>query len=112
MTAHCADAVSKGARVLAGGGKPAELPEKVAGGNFFEPTVLADATIDMWVGLGSVGFGWCRLGLGWCRFGCRFVEAGGGSWGLGSTLTPLLNNGMNSNPPATGAASARRPSAP
>lgn len=44
-----ADAVAKGARVLAGGGRPepGALPERNAGGNFFAPTVLADATIDM-----------------------------------------------------------------
>ena len=34
------DAVAKGARVLAGG-------KRLAGGSFFEPTVLADATADM-----------------------------------------------------------------
>lgn len=47
VVAHCSDAVSKGARVLAGGGRPQELPEALAGGTFFQPTVLADATIDM-----------------------------------------------------------------
>lgn len=47
VVAHCSDAVAKGARVLAGGGKPEGMPDKNAGGNFFEPTVLADATIDM-----------------------------------------------------------------
>ena len=38
---HIADAVDKGARILMGGG-PHEL-----GGNFFQPTVLADVTPDM-----------------------------------------------------------------
>ncbi len=38
---HVADAVEKGARILLGG-RPHTL-----GGNFFEPTVLADATPDM-----------------------------------------------------------------
>ena len=83
VEAHCADAVAKGARVLAGGARPAvangnggggsggggnssggnsgsggsgegtgasappPLPEANAGGHFFAPTVLADATIDM-----------------------------------------------------------------
>jgi acyl-CoA reductase-like NAD-dependent aldehyde dehydrogenase len=47
VAAHCADAVSKGARVLAGGGPPEGLPEGLAGGSFFAPTVLADANIDM-----------------------------------------------------------------
>lgn len=47
VAAHCSDAVSKGARVLAGGGRPEGLPEPLQGGNFFAPTVLADATIDM-----------------------------------------------------------------
>lgn len=37
------DAVSKGARVLAGGGRNKEFPQ----GQFFEPTVLADVTEDM-----------------------------------------------------------------
>ncbi|KIY92518.1 succinate-semialdehyde dehydrogenase (NADP+), partial [Monoraphidium neglectum] len=46
VVTHCSDAVSKGARVLAGGGPPEGLPERLAGGNFFSPTVLADATID------------------------------------------------------------------
>lgn len=46
VTAHVTDAVSKGARVLVGGSKP-ELPEALVGGNFYAPTVLADATIDM-----------------------------------------------------------------
>lgn len=38
---HIADAVSKGARVLTGGKR------HTLGGNFFEPTVLADVTPDM-----------------------------------------------------------------
>ncbi|OJX77710.1 NAD-dependent succinate-semialdehyde dehydrogenase [Magnetospirillum sp. 64-120] len=41
VQSHVADAVAKGARVLTGG-KPHAL-----GGNFFEPTVLADVTPDM-----------------------------------------------------------------
>lgn len=40
------DAVSKGAKVLVGGKVP-ELPEPLSGGNFYAPTVLTDATIDM-----------------------------------------------------------------
>merc|ERR1740121_1937960 len=39
------DAVSKGARVLAGGKRNKEFPD----GQFFEPTVLADVTEDMLV---------------------------------------------------------------
>ncbi|MCG8511932.1 MAG: NADP-dependent succinate-semialdehyde dehydrogenase [Rhodospirillales bacterium] len=38
---HIADATSKGARVLVGGGRHA------LGGNFFEPTVVADVTTEM-----------------------------------------------------------------
>ena len=41
VEAHVSDAVGKGARVICGG-KPHAL-----GGNFFEPTVLADVTTDM-----------------------------------------------------------------
>jgi succinate-semialdehyde dehydrogenase/glutarate-semialdehyde dehydrogenase len=41
VEAHVADAVSKGARVLAGGARHA------LGGNFFQPTVLADVTPEM-----------------------------------------------------------------
>ncbi len=41
VEAHIADAVSRGARVLTGGGRHA------LGGHFFEPTVLADVTPDM-----------------------------------------------------------------
>jgi succinate-semialdehyde dehydrogenase / glutarate-semialdehyde dehydrogenase len=41
VTAHVADAVAKGARVLTGG-KPHDL-----GGGFWQPTVLADVTPDM-----------------------------------------------------------------
>lgn len=41
MSAHVADAVQKGARVLAGG-----QPNKSLPGFFFEPTVLVDYTID------------------------------------------------------------------
>jgi succinate-semialdehyde dehydrogenase/glutarate-semialdehyde dehydrogenase len=41
VEAHVADAVAKGARVLVGGHRHA------LGGNFFEPTVLADVTTEM-----------------------------------------------------------------
>jgi succinate-semialdehyde dehydrogenase/glutarate-semialdehyde dehydrogenase len=41
VEAHIADAVARGARVLAGGGR------HTRGGTFFEPTVLADVTPDM-----------------------------------------------------------------
>ena len=41
VEAHVADALEKGARVLTGGKRHA------LGGNFFEPTVLADVTTDM-----------------------------------------------------------------
>jgi succinate-semialdehyde dehydrogenase/glutarate-semialdehyde dehydrogenase len=40
VKAHIADAVAKGARVVAGGGAHAK------GGNFFQPTVLADVPIE------------------------------------------------------------------
>ncbi len=43
VEAHVADAVAKGGRVLCGGKRHA------LGGNFFEPTVLADITTDMQV---------------------------------------------------------------
>ncbi|GIL52528.1 hypothetical protein Vafri_8371 [Volvox africanus] len=46
VTGHVADAVSKGAKLLLGGSKP-ELPQPLAGGNFFAPTVISEATIDM-----------------------------------------------------------------
>jgi hypothetical protein len=46
VVAHVADAVSKGAKLLAGGSVP-QLPEPLTGGNFYSPTVLAEATIDM-----------------------------------------------------------------
>eukprot|EP00879_Flechtneria_rotunda_P002344 GHRR01002539.1.p1 GENE.GHRR01002539.1~~GHRR01002539.1.p1 ORF type:complete len:546 (+),score=169.25 GHRR01002539.1:2001-3638(+) len=46
VTNHVSDAVSKGAKVLVGGEKP-QLPDPLSGGNFFSPTVLAEATIDM-----------------------------------------------------------------
>lgn len=45
-TAHVSDALSKGAKLLVGGDVP-QLPEPLAGGNFYSPTVLAEATIDM-----------------------------------------------------------------
>ena len=43
VEAHVADALAKGARVLCGGARHAR------GGNFFQPTVLADVTPDMQV---------------------------------------------------------------
>jgi acyl-CoA reductase-like NAD-dependent aldehyde dehydrogenase len=43
--AHVADALSKGARLLTGGGAPSVSPGP--GGRYFLPTVLADATPDM-----------------------------------------------------------------
>ena len=43
VEAHIADAVAKGARLVAGGGR------HDLGGTFFEPTILADATPDMMV---------------------------------------------------------------
>jgi acyl-CoA reductase-like NAD-dependent aldehyde dehydrogenase len=46
VTAHVADAVSKGAKLLVGGSVP-QLPEPLSGGNFYSPTVLAEATIAM-----------------------------------------------------------------
>jgi acyl-CoA reductase-like NAD-dependent aldehyde dehydrogenase len=46
VTAHVGDALAKGAKLLVGGSVP-QLPEPLAGGNFYSPTVLADATIDM-----------------------------------------------------------------
>jgi hypothetical protein len=41
VAAHIADAVKKGAKVVAGGKRAAQ------GGSFFEPTVLTDVTTDM-----------------------------------------------------------------
>jgi acyl-CoA reductase-like NAD-dependent aldehyde dehydrogenase len=46
VTAHVSDALAKGGKLLAGGGKP-ELSGPLAGGTFFAPTVIGDATIDM-----------------------------------------------------------------
>ncbi|GIL79698.1 hypothetical protein Vretimale_12349 [Volvox reticuliferus] len=46
VTGHVSDAVSKGGKLLFGGSKP-ELPQPLAGGNFFAPTVIGEATIDM-----------------------------------------------------------------
>jgi acyl-CoA reductase-like NAD-dependent aldehyde dehydrogenase len=46
VIAHVADAVSKGAKLLVGGSVP-QLPEPLSGGNFYSPTVLAEATIAM-----------------------------------------------------------------
>lgn len=42
-----ADAVGKGAHVVLGGRRPENMPEKLAGGFWFEPTVLVDVTQDM-----------------------------------------------------------------
>ncbi|GFR48911.1 hypothetical protein Agub_g10861, partial [Astrephomene gubernaculifera] len=47
VTGHVSDAVSKGGKVLVGGGRPEQLPEGLQGGNFFAPTVIAEASIDM-----------------------------------------------------------------
>ena len=44
------DAVKKGAKTLTGGKRP-EMQGDLAKGNFYEPTILGDATIDMKVGL-------------------------------------------------------------
>ncbi|GLC70797.1 hypothetical protein PLESTF_001034200 [Pleodorina starrii] len=46
VTGHVTDAVSKGAKLLLGGSRP-ELPPPLQGGNFFAPTVIGEATIDM-----------------------------------------------------------------
>eukprot|EP00195_Chlamydomonas_chlamydogama_P002619 CAMPEP_0202920768 /NCGR_PEP_ID=MMETSP1392-20130828/77027_1 /ASSEMBLY_ACC=CAM_ASM_000868 /TAXON_ID=225041 /ORGANISM="Chlamydomonas chlamydogama, Strain SAG 11-48b" /LENGTH=526 /DNA_ID=CAMNT_0049614281 /DNA_START=54 /DNA_END=1634 /DNA_ORIENTATION=- len=46
VVAHVQDAVGKGAQVLTGGRKP-QLPAPYDAGTFFEPTVLANASIDM-----------------------------------------------------------------
>lgn len=42
-----ARAIEQGARVAQGGGRPTNLPDELAGGCFFEPTVLVDVTPDM-----------------------------------------------------------------
>lgn len=60
VAGHVADAVSKGGKVLAGGGR-AEMAGALVGGNFFAPTVIAEASIDMWVRV-SVGGGPCTQG--------------------------------------------------
>lgn len=60
------DAISKGAKALTGGKKP-DMPGELAKGNFYEPTILGDATIDMKVRTASPqrlgdGRSWiCRL---------------------------------------------------
>eukprot|EP00201_Polytomella_parva_P012093 CAMPEP_0175062090 /NCGR_PEP_ID=MMETSP0052_2-20121109/13960_1 /TAXON_ID=51329 ORGANISM="Polytomella parva, Strain SAG 63-3" /NCGR_SAMPLE_ID=MMETSP0052_2 /ASSEMBLY_ACC=CAM_ASM_000194 /LENGTH=540 /DNA_ID=CAMNT_0016328043 /DNA_START=70 /DNA_END=1692 /DNA_ORIENTATION=+ len=41
------DAVNLGARILIGGNRPEGLPDELAKGHFFAPTVLADVTKDM-----------------------------------------------------------------
>ncbi|KAG2501752.1 hypothetical protein HYH03_000252 [Edaphochlamys debaryana] len=46
VTGHVADAVAKGGKLLVGGTR-AELPAPLSGGNFFAPTVIGEATIDM-----------------------------------------------------------------
>ncbi|WIA28425.1 hypothetical protein OEZ86_010970 [Tetradesmus obliquus] len=46
VVAHVSDALAKGAKLLVGGSVP-QLPEPLSGGNFYSPTVLAEATIDM-----------------------------------------------------------------
>jgi acyl-CoA reductase-like NAD-dependent aldehyde dehydrogenase len=51
--AHVQDAVSKGAKLLAGGNRP-QLSEPLSSGFFYEPTVLADATADMCALVSSV----------------------------------------------------------
>lgn len=43
---HVDDAISKGAKALTGGSKPV-LQAPYDNGNFFQPTVLSDCTIDM-----------------------------------------------------------------
>lgn len=50
---HVDDAVSKGAKALTGGSRP-DLPAPYDKGNFFQPTVLADCTIDMKVSFHTV----------------------------------------------------------
>ena len=40
-------AVDAGARVVCGGGRPADLPDRLAAGNFYALTLLADVTNDM-----------------------------------------------------------------
>jgi acyl-CoA reductase-like NAD-dependent aldehyde dehydrogenase len=64
VEAHVSDAVAKGAKILAGGGRP-ELPDPLKGGNFHSPTLLTEATIDMWVFLGRGRRRWWVRGLGW-----------------------------------------------
>jgi succinate-semialdehyde dehydrogenase/glutarate-semialdehyde dehydrogenase len=46
VASHVDDAIQKGARALTGGKRP-DMPGALAKGNFYEPTVLADATPDM-----------------------------------------------------------------
>jgi succinate-semialdehyde dehydrogenase / glutarate-semialdehyde dehydrogenase len=49
VAGHVDDAVKKGAKTLTGGKRP-EMQGDLAKGNFYEPTILGDATIDMKVG--------------------------------------------------------------
>lgn len=44
---HVQDALAKGGQLVIGGAKPDALPEALAGGNFYQPTVVANATFDM-----------------------------------------------------------------
>jgi succinate-semialdehyde dehydrogenase / glutarate-semialdehyde dehydrogenase len=46
VAGHVDDAVKKGAKTLTGGKRP-EMQGDLAKGNFYEPTILGDATIDM-----------------------------------------------------------------
>jgi succinate-semialdehyde dehydrogenase/glutarate-semialdehyde dehydrogenase len=46
VAGHVDDAVKKGAKPLTGGKRP-EMQGDLAKGNFYEPTILGDATIDM-----------------------------------------------------------------
>jgi succinate-semialdehyde dehydrogenase / glutarate-semialdehyde dehydrogenase len=47
VQAHVDDAVAKGATAMTGGARAWGLPPPHDRGNFFEPTILAGATIDM-----------------------------------------------------------------
>ena len=52
VAGHVDDAVKKGAKTLTGGKRP-KMQGDLAKGNFYEPTILGDATIDMKVGLST-----------------------------------------------------------